>query len=67
MGGGEDVTGSPQQDPTPVGNGADEPRAAPDDWEFHLARVCARMPRTLSPRRLALLAALLDDEKDTPP
>jgi hypothetical protein len=39
-------------------------QGAPDDWEFHLDRVCARFPRTLSARRLAMLAELLRD--DTP-
>jgi hypothetical protein len=35
---------------------------SPSDREFHLRRVCARFPRTLSARRLAMLAALLDDD-----
>jgi hypothetical protein len=35
---------------------------ASSDREFHLRRVCARFPRTLSARRLAMLAALLDDD-----
>jgi hypothetical protein len=40
-------------------------RGAPDDREFHLRRVCAGLPRVLSPRRLQLLALLLRD--DDPP
>jgi hypothetical protein len=35
---------------------------APDDREFHLDRVCERLPRALSARRLALLAELFGDD-----
>jgi len=61
------VTDSPQHDRSPAPTGTDEATGAPGDREFHLRRVCARFPRTLSARRLAMLAALLDDENQTPP
>jgi hypothetical protein len=31
-----------------------------DEWEFHLRRVCARLPKTISPAGARRLARLLD-------
>jgi hypothetical protein len=51
-------------DRTPVPQDPDTAavEGAPSDREFHLRRVCARFPRSLSARRLAMMAALFDDD-----